>query len=194
MGRPEIIEGIPVQRAGRLSLSEIFQLYQKRHGNICIPPKIRGIVQCTLRGPDGKIKQQICEENTITAGFIYKMVGESATFDSIYIFMSNEKDEIHYMKGLVMDSYTDAAYNTITPSTSRDTTNMLWTFSGQSLGITAQRTIRIVGLKFGSEAVFSTYLKTHGYIVAAKRLSSDIIQGTLDTFEVVYKIYFTSGI
>jgi len=145
----------------------------------------------------GPIVKQVAQNNLITRELwptlLYESYGAGYYLSSMRVFLSNDDTGVHELKGIIEQS-ANGTVNSGYISWALNTTLEYGTFTYTFTAPASPRTVRQVGLYKGN-ANFQSSASAANWklqiVQSVTELTSEIVQGTSDTFEVVYKYQFS---
>jgi hypothetical protein len=146
-----------------------------------------GLDSGIVRGP---ITQQFAQQNLLTRDFFRMEWFNNGSINSLYIFISNDDTGVNEFKTIIENTMNGTAYSTAVAPV-KNTVSEFYTYSHTFAAPGSARIIRQVGM--GERAYYSVPAGSWKMqaLLSATELSSEIEQGTGETFEVVYKYQFS---
>jgi ribosomal protein S27AE len=136
--------------------------------------------------PKGPIVQQVAQHNLLTREFFPMWWFNDQGPGSLYIFIGNDDTGVHELKTIMED--TSGGTSSVVAAVI-NTVSEFWTYSFTFGAPGTARTIRQVGTARYSRYLFGQW--RWQCAASMTELSSEIEQGTAETFEVVYKFQFS---
>lgn len=145
----------------------------------------------------GPIVQQVAQNNLLTREFWGTLLREQYAggyyVNAMRVFLSNDDTGVHELKGIIEQS-ANGTVNSGEITAVKNTTLEYYTYTYTFTAPASPRTVRQVGLYRGN-ANFQASASAPNWklqmVQSVTELTSEIVQGTSDTFEVVYKYQFS---